>query len=104
MVRFVLLLFGCLWLIPAQANSHPELPSSVISALKKAGISPLHVGVVVWEAGEAEPRLVHKEKSSFNPASVMKLLTAYAGLELLGPAYTWKTEIYVDGPSNSSPA
>jgi D-alanyl-D-alanine carboxypeptidase/D-alanyl-D-alanine-endopeptidase (penicillin-binding protein 4) len=33
-----------------------------------------------------------------NPASVMKLLTTYAGLELLGPAYTWKTEIYTDAP------
>ncbi len=29
-----------------------------------------------------------------NPASVMKLVTTFAGLELLGPAYTWKTESY----------
>jgi D-alanyl-D-alanine carboxypeptidase/D-alanyl-D-alanine-endopeptidase (penicillin-binding protein 4) len=28
----------------------------------------------------------------------MKLLTTYAGLDLLGPAYTWKTEVYADGP------
>ena len=27
-----------------------------------------------------------------NPASVMKLVTTYAALELLGPAYRWKTE------------
>jgi hypothetical protein len=27
-----------------------------------------------------------------NPASAMKLLTTYAGLELLGPAHTWRTE------------
>ena len=32
-----------------------------------------------------------------NPASTMKLLTTYAGLELLGPAYTWKTEAWLDG-------
>ncbi|MGA7178796.1 MAG: D-alanyl-D-alanine carboxypeptidase/D-alanyl-D-alanine-endopeptidase [Thiobacillaceae bacterium] len=98
MSRFILLLLGCLWLVPAQAISSPELPAAVISALKSVGISPSHVGVVVWEAGKSEPRLAHKEKSSFNPASVMKLLTTYAGLDLLGPAYTWKNEVYVDGP------
>ena len=28
-----------------------------------------------------------------NPASVMKLVTTFAGLELLGPAFTWKTTL-----------
>lgn len=32
-----------------------------------------------------------------NPASTMKLVTTYAALELLGPAYQWKTEFYTDG-------
>ena len=32
-----------------------------------------------------------------NPASVMKLVTTYAALELLGPAYRWKTEVYAAG-------
>ena len=33
-----------------------------------------------------------------NPASVMKLVTTYAGLDLLGADYTWKTSFYADGP------
>ena len=33
-----------------------------------------------------------------NPASVMKLVTTYAALELLGPAYRWKTEVYATAP------
>ena len=32
-----------------------------------------------------------------SPASTMKLVTTYAGLELLGPAYTWKTEVLTGG-------
>ncbi|MDY7218817.1 D-alanyl-D-alanine carboxypeptidase/D-alanyl-D-alanine-endopeptidase [Denitrificimonas sp. JX-1] len=32
-----------------------------------------------------------------NPASTMKLVTTYAALELLGPAYQWKTEFLTDG-------
>jgi len=32
-----------------------------------------------------------------NPASVMKLVTTYAGLDLLGPGYFWKTRVYTQG-------
>jgi D-alanyl-D-alanine carboxypeptidase/D-alanyl-D-alanine-endopeptidase (penicillin-binding protein 4) len=31
-----------------------------------------------------------------SPASTMKLVTTYAALELLGPAYTWETALYAD--------
>jgi D-alanyl-D-alanine carboxypeptidase/D-alanyl-D-alanine-endopeptidase (penicillin-binding protein 4) len=39
---------------------------------------------------------VNAEKP-LNPASTMKIVTTYAALELLGPAYRWKTEVYQDG-------
>jgi D-alanyl-D-alanine carboxypeptidase/D-alanyl-D-alanine-endopeptidase (penicillin-binding protein 4) len=32
-----------------------------------------------------------------NPASVMKLVTTYAGLDLLGPDYLWQTRVYTQG-------
>lgn len=32
-----------------------------------------------------------------NPASVMKLLTTFGVLDMLGPDYTWRTEAYVRG-------
>jgi len=32
-----------------------------------------------------------------NPASLMKLVTTYAALDLLGPAFTWKTAAYANG-------
>jgi D-alanyl-D-alanine carboxypeptidase/D-alanyl-D-alanine-endopeptidase (penicillin-binding protein 4) len=52
---------------------------------------------VVQEVGAAQPTVVHEAQDTMNPASVMKLVTTYAALELLGPAYRWKTEAYVDG-------
>src|SRR6185312_1077982 len=74
-----------------------ELPRPVLQALKTAGIPTSSVGAVVQEVGTGRSELVHEARDSMNPASVMKLVTTYSALELLGPAYRWKTEVYVDG-------
>src|SRR4026209_145052 len=74
-----------------------ELPRPVLQALKTAGIPAASVGVVVQEVGGPRTTLAHEAQDSMNPASVMKLITTYAALELLGPAFRWKTEAYLDG-------
>jgi D-alanyl-D-alanine carboxypeptidase/D-alanyl-D-alanine-endopeptidase (penicillin-binding protein 4) len=40
----------------------------------------------------------HRPAQPMNPASTMKLVTTFAGLELLGPDFQWTTEAYADGP------
>jgi serine-type D-Ala-D-Ala carboxypeptidase/endopeptidase (penicillin-binding protein 4) len=45
----------------------------------------------VQDAGAVSPRLTLNADQPMNPASTMKLVTTFAALELLGPAYTWKT-------------
>ena len=87
----VLLLGACAW------SARGELPQPVLQALRTAGIPTSAVGAVVQEAGATRPELLHEARDSMNPASVMKLVTTYSALELLGPAYRWKTEAYVDG-------
>ncbi|MDR0440398.1 MAG: D-alanyl-D-alanine carboxypeptidase/D-alanyl-D-alanine-endopeptidase [Candidatus Accumulibacter sp.] len=72
------------------------LPAPVDRALEKAGISAQNVSVLVQGAHEAQPLVSHNARAPMNPASVMKLLTAYAALEILGPAHTWKTEALSD--------
>ena len=76
-----------------------ELPAAVAHALKEAGIPQGNVAVVVHRVDAASPVIRHNARQPMNPASAMKLLTTYAALELLGPAYTWKTEAL----SNSAP-
>jgi D-alanyl-D-alanine carboxypeptidase/D-alanyl-D-alanine-endopeptidase (penicillin-binding protein 4) len=73
------------------------LPGSVEQWLQKVGIPRSNVAVVVQEVGAARASLAVNAGTPMNPASVMKLVTTYAALELLGPAYRWKTEIYADG-------
>ena len=74
-----------------------DLPVAVEKALASAGIPRSTVSIVVQEVGAARPALAVNEHEPRNPASVMKLVTTYAALELLGPAYRWKTEAYADG-------
>ena len=75
------------------------LPPDVSAALSRAKVPLDAVTLLVVDAeGQAAPRLSHRASVPVNPASVMKLVTTYAGLDLLGPAYSWSTPVFVDGP------
>ncbi len=84
-------------LIATPCTHAGELPQPVLDALQQARIPVASVGVVVREINADTPLLQLNGKRPMNPASTMKLLTTYAALELLGPAYSWKTEAWLDG-------
>ena len=78
-----------------------SLPPEVDAALARAKIPRDAVSVLVIDAerdSKAPARINHRSTVAMNPASVMKLVTTYAALDLLGPAYSWSTPVYVDGP------
>ncbi|SFD88895.1 D-alanyl-D-alanine carboxypeptidase/D-alanyl-D-alanine endopeptidase [Paracidovorax konjaci] len=80
---------------PAAAAT--PLPSAVEAALLRAKVPLDAVSFVVVDAeGRQAPRLAWRAQEPMNPASVMKLVTTYAALELLGPAFTWDTPVYLD--------
>jgi D-alanyl-D-alanine carboxypeptidase/D-alanyl-D-alanine-endopeptidase (penicillin-binding protein 4) len=73
-------------------------PSVVADAMKRAGIPLDATGIYVQEAAPKGKLLVASNAATgFNPASVMKLITTDAALELLGPSFSWKTKAFVDG-------
>jgi D-alanyl-D-alanine carboxypeptidase/D-alanyl-D-alanine-endopeptidase (penicillin-binding protein 4) len=74
-----------------------SLPEPVSAALKRARIPLSSVAIVVQEEHEDAPILSLNARQAMNPASTMKLLTTFASLETLGPAYRWKTEAYLNG-------
>ena len=74
-----------------------NLPVPVRQALTAVGIPQSSAHVVVQDLATGRASLSVNADSSVNPASVMKLVTTFAALELLGPAYRWKTEVYLDG-------
>lgn len=73
-----------------------DLPAAVSQALQEAGIPTNSVAMVVQAVDGAPPLLSHNARKAMNPASAMKLVTTYAGLEILGPAHTWRTELLAD--------
>ena len=81
----------------ASFHAHAELPLSVAEALKKAAIPQQSVAIYVQAVEDKTPILSHNAEQAMNPASVMKMVTTNAALDLLTPAYRWKTEIYRDG-------
>jgi serine-type D-Ala-D-Ala carboxypeptidase/endopeptidase (penicillin-binding protein 4) len=74
------------------------LPAEVDAALVRAKLPRDALAVLVVDAdGKSPPRVSHRAGTPVNPASVAKLATTFAALELLGPAFTWSTPVYLDG-------
>jgi D-alanyl-D-alanine carboxypeptidase/D-alanyl-D-alanine-endopeptidase (penicillin-binding protein 4) len=95
--------FACLCVLvcafhAATARDRDYLPPDVEQALAKQHIPGTAVSVLVKEVGRDEPLLSYNSTVPRNPASTMKVVTTWSALELLGPAYTWKTRAYATGP------
>ncbi len=82
---------------PTCGLAQGTLPASVSQALAAVKIPAANVAAVVQEVGVHNDRLRVNATAAMNPASVMKLVTTYAALEQLGPAYRWKTEVHTAG-------
>ena len=99
-----LIIIGLSWL---SFCAHAELPATVVDALKIAGIPQQSVAIYVYALDGVQtvegksPVLSHNADKSMNPASVMKLVTTNAALDVLSPTYRWKTEVYRAGNVNN---
>ena len=89
----ILLAFAAL---PALAPAR-EVPAGVAAALARANVPQSAVAVVVEPVDGTGALLAQRAAEPVNPASVMKLVTSYAALELLGPAFTFHTDVLLDG-------
>jgi D-alanyl-D-alanine carboxypeptidase len=73
-----------------------QLPPEVLAALQRAKVPSdnFHVMVIDTHSGST-PRLSHQAQERVNPASLMKLATTTAALDTLGPAFVWRTPVYM---------
>lgn len=94
---------------PSEVQSHelilrpyvgPKLPAlrvqDVASELLKSKLGP-HTGVFLCDLDKGQEVLAIAENEGHLPSSVSKLFTAYAGLEILGSKFTFKTQVFHSG-------
>lgn len=86
---------------PARAAANPALvhagvPAQVAAALRRAGVPASAASFYVIRLGAPAARASWNAQEPMNPASTMKLVTTFAGLQLLGPDYRWQTSLYAD--------
>jgi serine-type D-Ala-D-Ala carboxypeptidase/endopeptidase (penicillin-binding protein 4) len=88
-------LFSVLFmLIPAaQFGYASPLPREIARALNDAGIPSANAAFLIVDLDTGATLLSHNADKPMNPASVMKLVTTAAALDLLSPQFTWRTEL-----------
>jgi D-alanyl-D-alanine carboxypeptidase/D-alanyl-D-alanine-endopeptidase (penicillin-binding protein 4) len=94
-LSFRSLLLGALLAAPAVAD---DLPPATRSVLTRENVPESSVSIVVRDVESGNSLLQLNGGMSRPPASTMKLLPTWAALDLLGPAYAWKTRAYADAP------
>lgn len=84
----------------ARGFAGDALPEPLVALLNKYRIPASQVSLLVHEMGGhgGRPALLSvNARAARNPASVIKLLTTLAALELLGPGYQWQTRYLAAG-------
>jgi len=88
---FLLALFGrC-------ALGAPTMPPTVAQAIAGERIAPASVSYVVLDVDSGQIAASSNPGTPRSPASTIKVLTTFAALDSLGPAYTWHTLALLQG-------
>jgi serine-type D-Ala-D-Ala carboxypeptidase/endopeptidase (penicillin-binding protein 4) len=82
----------------SSASVQTGLPAPVLAALRRAQVPADAMSALVLPiASNQAERVRFRADQPINPASVMKLVTTYAAMDLLGPDFTWSTRFLTDG-------
>jgi D-alanyl-D-alanine carboxypeptidase/D-alanyl-D-alanine-endopeptidase (penicillin-binding protein 4) len=93
--RLVVTLIAILTTLQAAAGD--RLPAAVENVLSVRKLPAESLSVYVADLESGEVLLDWQAGVPRNPASTMKLLTTLVALDVLGPAYRWKTDVYALG-------
>lgn len=78
-----------------------NLPQSIQDELDNAKIPISAVGIIVQNVNKSTPTVAINPDMAFNPASVTKIITTAAALDLLTPNYVWYTDVLTTATTTS---
>jgi len=84
------------WAVGVNADES-ELPLRVQGALNARNVPHETLSVYVADVETGEPILEWNGSEPRNPASTIKLLTTLVALDVLGPTYRWRTDVFAAG-------
>ena len=90
-------LLGPVSLIAAETEEETGLPAIVQAALDVRQVPADSLSIFVQDLDSGEVILNWNDVVPRNPGSTIKLLTTLVALDVLGPVYTWKTDVFVRG-------
>ena len=102
MVSFAMKIIHLVWVIlvlftPVPAAAGAELPPELAAAIKDADFSSDGIGLFIQGVDNEKPLVALHADLFLNPASVIKLVTTAAALDMLGQGYRWSTEVMYTG-------
>ncbi len=97
MINRALLTLSALVAVVGLQAAEPELPLPVRTSLDIRQVPHDSLSVFVQDLDSGEVILSWNDQVARNPGSTIKLLTTMVALDILGPAYTWNTDVFVMG-------
>jgi D-alanyl-D-alanine carboxypeptidase/D-alanyl-D-alanine-endopeptidase (penicillin-binding protein 4) len=95
MRRLALALLGCMPVWGCAAGT--EIPPPVAQVIAAQRLPPGAVSFAVIDADSGRVMFSQNPDTPRSPASTIKVVTTFAALDLLGPAYTWHTRALIRG-------
>ncbi|WP_197019089.1 D-alanyl-D-alanine carboxypeptidase/D-alanyl-D-alanine endopeptidase [Thioalkalivibrio sp. HK1] len=79
------------------ADPEPPLPEPIRDAFAQENVDPDGISLWIQEMGKEKPLVAYRPDAARVPASVIKVLTTFAALDILGPDFRWKTRVLRQG-------
>jgi len=99
-IAAIVVLFVAPWHTLPAATDDDSLPPGIQRILDGHGLGRDGLSIIVQAVDSDRPLLSLNPQTPRSPASTIKLLTTFAALDLLGPAFTWRTEAWIDGTAS----
>jgi serine-type D-Ala-D-Ala carboxypeptidase/endopeptidase (penicillin-binding protein 4) len=91
-LALILSMPACAW-----STTGAGVPAAVTQVIAAQRLPPAAVSFVIIDPDSGRPVFSQNPDTPRSPASTIKVVTTFAALDLLGPAYTWHTRASIRG-------